>query len=102
MSFISDAVRMRGSFLRGGGRSCDGIGGLGGCDFGLVGVAEAGEERGFFCCGGGFGGSGGAGDGHGGGGGFLVLFLFLEEVVFCEILLGEGACIMLLLVVFLW
>lgn len=100
MSFISDAVRMRGSFLRGGGRSCDGIGGLGGCDFGLVGVAEAGEERGFFCCGGGgFGGFGGAGDGHGGGG--FLLFLFLKEVVFCEIWLGEGACIMLLLV-FLW
>lgn len=72
MSFISDAVRMRGSFLRGGGRSCDGVGGLGGCDFGLVGVAEAGEERGFFCCGGGFGGFGGAGDGHGG----FLLFLF--------------------------
>lgn len=93
MSFISDAVRMRRSFLRGGGRSCDGIGGLGGCDFGLVGVAEAGEERGFFCCGGGFGGFGGAGDGHGG----FLLFLFLLEVVFCEILLGEGACILLVL-----
>lgn len=99
MSFISDAVRMRGSFLRGGGRSCDGIGGLGGCDFGLVGVAEAGEERGFFCCGGGgFGGFGGAGDGHGGGGGFLLNFLL--EVVFCKIWLGEGAC--MLLVLLLW
>lgn len=101
MSFISDAVRMRRSFLRGSGGSCDGIGGLGGCDFGLVGVAEAGEERGFFCCGGGFGGFGGAGDGHvgGGGGGFLLLN-FLLEVVFCEIWLGEGAC--MLLVLLLW
>lgn len=100
MSFISDPIRMGGSFLRGGGGSCDGIGGLGGCDFGLVGVAEAGEERGFFCGGGGFGGFGGAGDGHGGGGDGFLLFLFLLEVVFCEIWLREGAYMLLL--VLLW